>query len=33
VLPGAHHLHLEGAQTEIAKLVRRFLPASAPSNG
>jgi pimeloyl-ACP methyl ester carboxylesterase len=33
VLPGAHHLHLEGAQAEIAKLVRRFLPASAPSNG
>jgi pimeloyl-ACP methyl ester carboxylesterase len=25
VLPGAHHLHLEGAQGEIAALVRRFL--------
>ena len=25
VLPGAHHLHLEGAQGEIATLVRRFL--------
>jgi pimeloyl-ACP methyl ester carboxylesterase len=29
VLPGAHHLHLEGAQGEIAALVRRFLAASA----
>jgi pimeloyl-ACP methyl ester carboxylesterase len=28
VLPGAHHLHLEGAQGEIATLVRRFLAAS-----
>jgi pimeloyl-ACP methyl ester carboxylesterase len=27
VLPGAHHLHLEGAQGEIAALVRRFLAA------
>jgi len=27
VLPGAHHLHLEGAQAEIAALVRRFLGA------
>jgi pimeloyl-ACP methyl ester carboxylesterase len=27
VLPGAHHLHLEGAQGEIASLVRRFLAA------
>jgi pimeloyl-ACP methyl ester carboxylesterase len=27
VLPGAHHLHLEGAQDEIAALVRRFLAA------
>lgn len=27
VLPGAHHLHLEGAQGEIATLVRRFLAA------
>ena len=27
VLPGAHHLHLEGAQGEIAALVRRFLGA------
>jgi pimeloyl-ACP methyl ester carboxylesterase len=26
-LPGAHHLHLEGAQAEIAALVRRFLAA------
>jgi len=25
VLPGAHHLHLEGAEAEIAALVRRFL--------
>jgi pimeloyl-ACP methyl ester carboxylesterase len=24
-LPGSHHLHLEGAQEEIAALVRRFL--------
>jgi pimeloyl-ACP methyl ester carboxylesterase len=24
-LPGGHHLHLEGAETEIAGLVRRFL--------
>jgi len=29
VLPGAHHLHLEGAQSEIAALVRRFLAAQA----
>ena len=28
VLPGAHHLHLEGAQAEIAALVRRFLAAA-----
>ena len=28
VLPGAHHLHLEGAEAEIATLVRRFLGAS-----
>ena len=27
VLPGGHHLHLEGAQGEIAALVRRFLAA------
>lgn len=27
VLPGAHHLHLEGAEAEIAALVRRFLAA------
>jgi pimeloyl-ACP methyl ester carboxylesterase len=27
VLPGAHHLHLEGAQGEIAALVQRFLAA------
>jgi hypothetical protein len=27
VLPGGHHLHLEGAQDEIATLVRRFLAA------
>jgi pimeloyl-ACP methyl ester carboxylesterase len=28
LLPGAHHLHLEGAEAEIATLVRRFLGAS-----
>ena len=28
VLPGAHHLHLEGAEAEIAALVRRFLAAT-----
>ena len=28
VLPGAHHLHLEGAEAEIAALVRRFLGAT-----
>jgi pimeloyl-ACP methyl ester carboxylesterase len=28
VLPGAHHLHLEGAQGEIAARVRRFLTAN-----
>jgi pimeloyl-ACP methyl ester carboxylesterase len=27
-LPGGHHLHLEGAETEIAALVRRFLGVS-----
>ena len=27
VLPGAHHLHLEGAEAEIATLVRRFFAA------
>jgi pimeloyl-ACP methyl ester carboxylesterase len=30
VLPGGHHLHLEGAQDEIAARVRRFLAARAP---
>jgi pimeloyl-ACP methyl ester carboxylesterase len=33
VLPGAHHLHLEGAQGEIATLVRQFLAASTSPNG
>ncbi|HVS22151.1 MAG TPA: alpha/beta hydrolase [Gammaproteobacteria bacterium] len=28
LLPGAHHLHLEGAEAEIAALVRRFLGAA-----
>jgi pimeloyl-ACP methyl ester carboxylesterase len=28
VLPGTHHLHLDGAQAEIAALVRRFLAAT-----
>jgi pimeloyl-ACP methyl ester carboxylesterase len=28
LLPGTHHLHLEGAEAEIAALVRRFLAAS-----
>jgi pimeloyl-ACP methyl ester carboxylesterase len=27
-LPGGHHLHLEGAETEIARRVRRFLGAA-----
>jgi len=33
VLPGSHHLHLEGAQGEIAGLVRKFLAQPSSSNG